>query len=82
MSRMIVIHRMPSFICESGGNGFSARLENVAERRDVFFQGEDANAFLTTLEGFELVAPTLAYEKILSELWRLYAEVSQPIEGA
>jgi hypothetical protein len=82
MSRMIVIHRTPSFICESGGNGFCARLENVALRRDVFFQGEDANAFLTTLEGFELVSPELAYEKILAKLWGLYAEVSQPIERA
>lgn len=76
---MQTLHQAAPFTVKSAGGGALYLFTHHKARRDVTLQGDDADAFALELEALEMLRPFAPLYEILTELWSLYAEASQPM---
>ncbi len=87
-----VIHSLPGWQVTSLGNGLAYELLNKRAKQSIFFQGDDAEIFRTSLEdltslsnrtatvsedGVYIYSALLTYSDALGCIWSDYAENAQ-----
>lgn len=79
--RGTVIYDTPTYHVVSFGNGASYLFRSKARRREVFFQGDDAAEFRSTVDGLEDACPDMEYECLLATVWEDYGHIAEPTDA-
>jgi hypothetical protein len=72
----VIIRQSANFTLTSYHNGLSYSLNNTAQAKSVYLQGEDAEEFRTELSLLEKLKPEEDTEIILAALYARYEEVA------
>lgn len=72
-----IIHDLTGWQVTSWGNGVAYEVFNKLTDQDIFFQGEDADAFRSEIEELTENSPYLNYSDALRVIWNRYADAMQ-----
>lgn len=78
--RSVIIHNLPLWQVTSYDNGLCYEMAHRPSDMAVFFQGDDADNFRSTLEDLTEGLPALDYTDALAVIWSDYSHVANQWE--
>jgi hypothetical protein len=74
--RSAIIHDLPEWRVTSWGNGLAYSIEYKPSGRDLFFQGDDADAFREEFDDLTTGTPSLSFADALQAIFAEYKELA------